>query len=83
VQSVLDVGYDEALEMLEAIQSVLSVYSQIRDLRIALKPANDIMKADSPNNAINTTLATAILQQRQVTIVKEKLDSSKSPFRGN
>lgn len=73
---------DEVKNIMKTINNVQAVYEHIVSLKTALKPANDIMKADSPNNAIAIGFPGAIRQRREVDRVNINMDSSLFPFRG-
>lgn len=74
---------EEFIKFMDTIYNVFNTYSHIVSLNKALKPANDIMKADSPNNAIATGFPAAIRQRREVDRVEVSMNSAFFPFRGD
>lgn len=74
---------EEFIKFMDTIYNVFNTYSHIVSLNKALKPANDIMKADSPNNAIATGFPAALRQRREVDKVEIDMDSFFFPFRGS
>lgn len=71
-----------ALDMVYLLWKANTFYNHINALKSEIKLANDIMKADSPNNAINTTFPAALLQRRMVDIAAKKLRLYGSSYRG-
>ena len=74
---------EDIMRFMNTIYHVFNTYKHITDLKNALKPANDIMKADSPNNAIATGFPAAIRQRREVDRVEVNMNSASFPFRGD
>lgn len=83
-----EASYEEDLdrETLESIADLLSDFSffwfRINQVRRDLKPVNDIMKHDSPNNAMATNFSGAILQKRGVTVARARLRRKESTIAG-
>lgn len=62
----------------------MQTYNHCADLADALAQGNAILKADSPNNAIDTSIAGAIRQERQVQLFRiNAMDKQNFPFTGS
>jgi len=72
----------EYTDFITTVFRVTNFYGHIRNIHRHLKPINDSMKADSPNNAIATGLPAALLQRRRIDNLQKQLGRSDSPFVG-
>ena len=74
---------EEMDNILKSVYNTYSILMNIINLKSDLKPANDIMKCDSTNNAISVSIPNAILQRFEVDRVKAIMGSKHFPFIGN
>lgn len=72
----------ERLRQLKLQYRVRNLFNYIQHCRKQIKLGNEIMKADSPNNALAPSIPEAILQRKKVDVFKAMTRSSTFPFVG-